>query len=128
MAWWVKNHNKSLSSVKCYASKDHIVIAFDVDASKWSPVNMTFPILVRIFDENGQYLTHFTTAEGFTAFPQVFQTYDTLYQRGVSVGLPAERNKAKPVLLKPSKNQFSYTVNIRDLRDAAIVEIGFTER
>jgi hypothetical protein len=103
------------------------VIDFDVDASQWPPVQQRFPLLVRLFDRNGQYLTHFTTAEGFTVFTKAFETFDSIYQRGMQVGL-TDAAKYKCVLLKPKGNRFVYGVNVRDLRDASVVEIGFTER
>ena len=124
---WVRNHNASLSAVKCVATDDQLVIDFDVDASQWPPVQQRFPLLVRLFDRNGQYLTHFTTAEGFTVFTKAFETFDSIYQRGMQVGL-TDAAKYKCVLLKPKGNRFVYGVNVRDLRDASVVEIGFTER
>ena len=118
----------SLTSVQCVATEDRLVIDFDFDASKWAAIHQKFPILVQLFDKNGQYLTHFTTAEGFTAFSDVCDWYDEVVQTYTKHGQVAEAAKNKCILLKPKGNRLIYGVNIRDLRDASIVEIGFAER
>lgn len=129
MALYVKKHNSSLSSVKCVATKDQVFIDFDIDGSKWTPGTQPFPILVRLFDENGQHLKNFTTAEGFTVFSKTFDIFDGIYQRTLRSGQKPESHQIyKCVLLKAKGNRLVYTVNIRDLRDASMVEIGFTER
>jgi len=127
MAWFVKNHNASLSAVSCVATEDQLIIDFDVDASQWVPVQKTFPLLVRLFDRNGEHLTHFTTAEGFTVFLEVYGSFDPIYRR-MKDRVPDEAVKYKCAMLKPKCNRYVYGVNIRDLRDASILEIGFTDR
>jgi hypothetical protein len=116
---WYPNLQATLKAVKCYATSDMLIIEFDVGSSRlWdAKYAMTdYPFLVRLFDRNGQYLTHFMTSEDFTASPE---TYDTLSKR---IGGP------KLILLKPNGNRLAYPVNMRDLRDASIVEFGFCER
>jgi uncharacterized protein YbaR (Trm112 family) len=125
---FARKHNASLSPVQCVATNDQLVIDFDIDASQWAPVQQAFPLLVRLFDRNGQYLNHFTTAEGFTVFIEVFDTFGEIYGRFSQAGMSDEAAKYKCVLLKPKGNRLVYGVNVRDLRDASMVEIGFTER
>ena len=48
--------------------------------------------------------------------------YENAVKLGVAVNGPAGTIR-KPTLLKRKGNRLIYTVNIRDLRDAAIVEI-----
>ncbi len=122
----IKQNNASLRSVSCFATEEEIIIDFDVDDSQWR-VQMLFPLLVRLFDKNGQYLTHFTTAEGFTVFYEFFERANGAYQRGLRAGVP-DANRFKCHLLKTKGNRLVYGVNVRDLRDASIVEIGFTTR
>ncbi len=98
--------NHSLSSVECVATEDSIVIEFDMDTA-CAYLHTPIPLLVRLFDKNGQYLTRFTTVEKFTGV------------REHAGRIP------NAVLLKPEGNRLVYEVNIRDLRDASIVEIGF---
>lgn len=57
--------NHSLSSVECVATEDSIVIEFDMDTA-CAYLHTPIPLLVRLFDKNGQYLTRFTTVEKFT--------------------------------------------------------------
>ena len=92
---WIKMHNGSLSSVRCVATEDQLILDFDVDISKWKPVNQTFPLFVRLFDKNGQHLTHFTTAEGFTVFIEVFDGHNEIYQRFMQNGVSTEASKYK---------------------------------
>jgi hypothetical protein len=128
MPGWVQTHNGSLSSVKCHATDSEIVIDFNVDSSKWVSVRKLFPLLIRIFDKNGQYLTRLTTAEGFTTFPYAYEDSNEIYQNLISVGLTDKAQEHNCLLLKPRNNRLTYSVNVRDLRDAAQVEIGFLVR
>ncbi len=56
--------------------------------------------LVRLFDRNGNYLTHFVSRSFFEMMG---------YQEGA----------------KPGPRQLEFPVNVRDLRDAELVEFGF---
>ena len=126
--WVVQKHNASLAALKCYATSDQLIIDFDVDTSNWVPVNKPFPLLVRLFDRNGEHLTHFTTVEGFTAISEVRKTYERIRERFTKGGSPDEAAKYKCVLLKPKGNRFVYGVNVRDLRDVSMAEVGFMKR
>ncbi len=127
MAQIVKQHNASLSAVKCVATADHLVIDFDVDGSQWNAVNRKFPILVRLFDRNGQYLTHFTTAEGFTVHYEIYETYKEGYAFFKKRGDKMMAAQRMCEFLKPKGNRIVYNVNIRDLQVASAIEIGFAE-
>jgi len=123
----VKQHNASLQSVKCVATDGQLVIDFDVDTSQWSPVARKFPLLLRLFDKNGNYLAHFRTAEGFTVHEELYQRYKKGYENISRLGDAKEAAKRLCELLKPTGNRVAYQISVRDLRDSAIVEIGFTE-
>jgi hypothetical protein len=119
--------NASLSSVVATATEGELVIEFDIDASQWTGEEyVRLPLLVRLFDKNGEYLTHFTTAEAFTVSIGVFRRVDQIYQDQKRLG-SGYAAMLKCALLKPKGNRLVYGVNIRDLRDASIVEIGFAE-
>jgi hypothetical protein len=134
--------NPSLSSVECHATSDQVIIDFDADLAKWpkrytrkgnfvvEQSNTRFPLLVRFFDKNGAYLTRFTTIP-FTASPEDRDDYIELYEDvkkypKATIEKMTEGLKCK--MLKERGNRLLFNVPIRDLRDAAIVEIGFTDR
>ena len=127
MAWWTQRHNGSIKAMTCHATADELVIDLDVDTSQWVAVQLTFPLLVRVFDRNGQYLTHFTTAEKFTVFPEVYEQNAMHHKSFMNAGMATEAAKYKCILLKPKNNRLVYNVNVRDLRDASHAEIGFTD-
>jgi len=119
--------NNGLTSVSCIATESELVIDFDFEvAPQISSIMQTYPLLVRLFDRNGQYLTHFTTSEKFTSHRGVFEDLDTVRQRLVDAGVQSEADKFNVRLLSPKGNRLVYTVNIRDLRDASMVEVGYT--
>ena len=105
---------------------DRIIITFDVDTEQWSKTggNWMFPLLVRMFDRNGEYLSHFSTNEAFVVKESVLQMYlapwERLTKAGVSGGVVH-----KPVLLQEKGNRLEYMVNTRDMEHVEKVEIGF---
>jgi hypothetical protein len=107
----------SLKRITCHATASgELIIAFDVDTNSWPNLPMLFPMVVRLFDRNGHYLTHFTTREGFTV-------HDSVYKRFSNWA-----GWTKPIkLLKQTDNRLMYSVNMRDLRDAQIIEIRFAD-
>jgi len=129
--WWIdKTYNPSLQNVRCIATDDSLVIQFDVDTDKWyeTQASWVFPLLIRLLDKNGEYLTHIRTSERFTGAYEAFDDYNQRYERQANVpNLPARNRLPKPVLLAPEGNQFIYQVNTRDLQHAAMAEIGFYE-
>jgi hypothetical protein len=127
--WRLRNNNDSLKALKCYATNDNLIIEFDVDPSKWVPIFTSYPLLVRLFDRNGQHLTHFRTAEGFTVFSNIHKQLRDAYRMRERAGVRADMlAQFNSHLLESHGNRLVYQVNVRDLRDAAMVEIGFVER
>lgn len=122
-----QTQNACLHSVGCVATADSVVIDCDVDTSQWVPINGRLHMMVRLFDKNGQYLTHFVTAEGFTATIGVYEGLEETRRHLLRSGLTDQAAKVKCILLKPKGNRFIYPVNVRDLRDASVVEIGFLQ-
>ena len=96
--------NSSLLNVKCFATEDQLLITFDCGDD--CPPN-GIRLLVRLFDRNGQYLTHFITTERFAPEEFCLSTFTGL---------------------KPKGNRLVYPVNVRDLRDTSIVELGYFMR
>jgi hypothetical protein len=84
---------------------------FDVYKQQGPPV-MRF--LVRMFDQNGQYLTHFTTKE--------------LYVVGISYDFLDRRSGGdfKVIKLQAKKNILQYPVNMRDASFIAATEFGIS--
>lgn len=125
-------YNSSLKSVKCYATSDELIIDLDLDDAPWQEMQTGWilALLVRLFDRNGNHLTHFTTTEGFTLDKDTYDMYKDGYNNAKSVGMSVDgygHPIRKPTLLNRKGNRLTYSVNMRDLRDAAIVEIGFME-
>jgi hypothetical protein len=90
-----------------------LTIMFDYDVYKQQgPPVMRF--LVRMFDQNGQYLTHFTTKE--------------LYAVGISYDFLERRSGGgfKVIKLQAKKNILQYPVNMRDASFIAATEFGIS--
>jgi hypothetical protein len=130
MAWWINSYNNTAKNVKAFKTDGALIIALDVDMDAWGKVpavNECFPLLVRVFDQNGQYLTHFITAAGFTANQKIYNDHYGVYEGFARAGVKPPADVRMPILLKAKDNVLSYGVNRRDLRDAAIIEVGFFE-
>lgn len=128
--WIHRNFNPSLQHLRCRATNDQLVLDFDVDTDLWAingnRVGWRLPLFIRLADRNGNILTHFTTVEGFTVFPEVHMSWNEKYEHAVRGRMPADMlAKTKCELLTAQGNRLVYTVNMRHLRDAAIVEVGF---
>ena len=119
--------NRYLKAVTVQGTDKQLIIDFDVDTGGWLPVNACFPLLVRVFDKDGEHLTHFGTTERFTGDWQVHAGWEKTMNR--LKDLPEDQRKQldyfPPVLLKSTGNRLIYPVAERYLKDAAIVEIGF---
>src|SRR5205807_6584447 len=81
-------------------------------------------ILVRMFDKNGEYLRHFTTAERFTPFPIEKGLHEVTNYSPYGARHNSREN-IRFLLIGPKQTELAYPVNLRDLRDVSIVEIGF---
>lgn len=116
--------NSYLKNLRVYARADGgLEIRFNIvpdpgDTFTWPPQIPT-RLLVRLFDENGNYLTHFLTSESFAPTETVAHHLTT---GGIGMLNPSR------VLLLDSdgkSNVLLYSVNKRDLDYARIAEVGF---
>lgn len=106
--------NAILSDLTVYAGNGELTIEFDVPPNPaWYADMMAIHLLVRLFDKNGQYLTHFTSKEIFTP-----------NKNPTSFGVPYRGADLR--ILDEGRNRLVYPVNERDLTYAAVVEVGFT--
>jgi len=99
----MKQMNTTLKDLSVEAAAGSVTIAFNWDS--WT-FGHSPQLLVRFFDEQGNYLTHFITKEKFTSLEHMAKATGA-------------------ILLKNEKNSFTYGVSRTVLRDAAIVEVGF---
>jgi hypothetical protein len=136
MPWWIRqNLNPSIKALECFAYDEQLVIDFDIDEGLWKQMSagITLPLLVRLLDENGQYLSHFITTDGFTTSPEVFEKQKAHYVTAVKNGylVAVEKRNAKatdvasPFLLEPNGNRLVYPINPGILGKVAKVEVGF---
>lgn len=116
-----------LRNLSVSATKKQIIIDFDVDSKNWQPVTKSLFLIVRLFDKEGQYLTHFVSRESFTASPDVHAGWMTVVNRFKGL-TPEVRDQMigdfTPKLLESTGNRLVYNVNPAILENAAIVEIG----
>lgn len=101
-----------------------LTITFDCQFAKDAPRGRN--MLVRLFDANGQYLTHFITAERFSPF---CENADLSMEKFLdNIGQPhAERKTAYPcenIVLKQEGNALQYVINTRDAVYAQEAEFG----
>lgn len=106
--WYTTNQDSSITSLECMATEDQLIINLKVDPERWKKYYQRFPLLVRLFDRNGEFLTQFVTSEGFTASMDIYEESDE-----------------DIIFLNPKGNRLIYNVSIRDLRDASIVNVSF---
>lgn len=106
--------NAILADLTVYAGDGELIIEFDVPENPaWYSDVMKVHLLVRLFDQNGQYLTHFTSKEIFSPI-----------KNPTSFGVPYRGGDLR--ILDEGHNRLVYRVNQRDLAYAAVVEVGFT--
>ena len=85
-------------------------ILFNYETSKQGYPRFNF--IVRFFDVNGKYLTHFTTEERFTTSATIANGTRILSQ------------KSKLILLKETDNLLQYQINLREAHFVGFVEFG----
>jgi len=116
--------NDYIKNLRVYARDDgQLEIRFNIvpddgDTFIW-PSQIPARLFVRLFDQNGIYLTHFMTRESFAPVESIVRELTT---GAIGVVNPS------PVLLLDSdgkSNVLVYTVNARDLDYARIAEVGF---
>lgn len=80
-----------------------LTIVFDCEFyAKDKDLGISEPLIVRLFDENGQYITHFTTEEKFVS-PET-------YVHSAALGL----STASLIKVKAEHNVLQYKINQRD--------------
>jgi hypothetical protein len=112
----IRERTSLLGNVKGWATESTVVVKFDMNTSGWSKINQGYQFMIRLFDKNGQHLTNVVTSELFTAEERL--TEDERLSTSLGGGRPL-------VLLKAKGNTLEYPVSVRDLRDAAMAEVGF---
>jgi len=93
-----------------------VTIVFDCQfygKNKDSDHGVPVPFIVRLFDENGQYITRFTTEERF-ASPETYRKLGTM----VAAGVPFTK-------LKAEHNVLQYRISRRDAEYIQVGEFGF---
>ena len=116
-----------LQNLSVSITDKQVVLDFDVDGKNWQPVTRGFSLLVRVFDKDGKYLTHFVTKESYTASPDVHDAWMTVVNRlkDAPPNVQAEMlGGFTPKLLQANGNRLIYGVNPVFLQNAAIVEVG----
>jgi WD40 repeat protein len=119
--------NKFVQSLKVYATKKEIIVVCDIDTKNWVDVGVCFPLLIRVFDKDGKYVTHIITEERFTGSKAVYDNFTTMMGR--IKDMPEEQRRKlgyfPPMLLEPTGNMLTYPVGERHLEAAVMVEVGF---
>ncbi|MGD0326899.1 MAG: hypothetical protein ABSD45_24560 [Terriglobia bacterium] len=112
-AFWIKRghldqmNGYKIQHLKMFMNRKNGMLTIDFGCQFNGSTSMPTRMMVRLFDANGEYITHFTTEEYF--IPPSFRLPD--YNTPLSGG----------IRLKPESNIVQYTVN---LRDAAYVQSG----
>ena len=109
-------YDATILNMKSYINRDTgaLTFIFDYDEKKSQHATIhTRKFLIRVFDENGQYLTHFTTSEEYMPFQAILNGF------GRAV---AGNNHFKKLL--SNGNVLSYSINKRDANYASFIEFG----
>lgn len=114
--------NSQLEDVAAFASDEDLIIEFGVKVDGRWPL-VPNKLLVRLFDDHGNLLTHFVTSEAFTPRSDVFQPLMQRWHESEAAG--ATVKAIKPALLTGTGNRLVYGVSARALREAQSVEVGF---
>jgi Sec-independent protein translocase protein TatA len=120
-AFFTKNYHRELDSgykiqnLSMFINRKNgaLTIVFDCQFND-NPSSLA-RMLVRLFDVNGEYLTHFITAESFAAPGCRYHFSDP---NSCSGGVP----------LKPESNLLQYTINLRDAAFVQKAEFGLYTR
>jgi ABC-type uncharacterized transport system substrate-binding protein len=108
-----RSFNASITNCHTFINRKNgtLTIMFDYDFQKPQRLPL-MRFLVRMFDQNGQYLTHFTTEERYA----VTNEYANLEQQS--------GGRIKVIKLQANKNILQYPVNMRDASFIAATEFG----
>jgi hypothetical protein len=111
--------NSSIQNLRASIDEEagRVCFAFDYDDDSgslvWNAVHGGLPILVRLFDQHSNYLTHFVTQEAFASKNRLAQ-------------MPPEAlTFMNAKALEDRGNQFCYSVNARDASFVKAIEVGF---
>lgn len=108
----VPEQNSFLGEVTCGKTENgELILGFTMSGWHRNTGLQGWPMVVRLFDRNGNYLTHFIT------------------QRFALEGMvrPELHEMLKIHELKKGANTLTYNVNMRDLRETESVEISFLD-
>ncbi len=140
--------NRFLTSPRAYARDDGVLV-IEFDVQKGEPIQAVnrrtgeardvidgrvredetivtgARLLVRLFDRNGQYLTHFITEEIYSLYPAVTgkEAFTVEYTTHVESRRACWMEGCIP--LQSEGNHLTYALNQRDLDYTASVEVGF---
>ena len=130
----VHERNGSRRDVQAAVVQGQLVLEFDGAGVGWPKFTIyqwwdsvleqrpvLAPLLVRLFDKNGQYLTHFVTREVFTPSKDGYRHWKK------QLAEVLESPEGRLLLLQPAQNRFVYHVNQRDLSFARSMAIGFDD-
>jgi len=124
----------AIKNLEAHVDEANLNLSFDIDFEKWPfstrPMTPTGEgrivserqLLVRCFDENGEYLTHFITSEYFTPEWAVCAMDPIPF---IQPGGKMLIRQDMPYILRPKGNNLSYTLNRRDADYIRHVEVGF---
>lgn len=116
--------NESIRDLKVYKTADQLIIEFNTSPLPKIP-NLPANLLVRLFDRNGQFFSHFQTKEAYTQFQQFADEGNRRRAAHGSGSAQLERDLPSWSVLRPRGNRLAYTVNRRDLDYTDVVEVGF---
>jgi uncharacterized protein (TIGR03067 family) len=118
--------NSTMWNPQAFASDSTVMLQFKVQGDQWRAKvrggqwpSLCYPLVITLYDKNGFLLTRFRTKEAFTPVPDTYRAWYDIYQTGAY--------SWQPRFLWEGKNTLIYSAKVRDLRDAAIVEFGFTD-
>lgn len=110
--------DQTLNAVTATIDDNDLHIAISCSAEKWPFYKNAFvparpyPLLIRYFDKDGQYLGHFTTKELYA--PEWTLPYIHMYWKLDGVVLPLQQSR-----------ELTYTINARDAAFIEAIEVSF---
>jgi hypothetical protein len=120
-------YNQFIFMKGVYVADSKVILVFDINDKEWPPVGLCFPLLIRLFDKEGNYLAHFRSAERFTPNANAFLQNNEMMNRlkGVPEVVRDRMDYFEPKLLNPTGNRLIYSLRRSVSQEAAIVEVGF---
>ena len=109
----IPKFNPTIQSPRAFINRKEGILTIVFDYHDIPDIPIIFPLLVRQFDKNGEYLQHFETKERFAGPKQ----YDQRTEMAAKL-LHLQR-------LKEQANILMYQVNMRDSAYIEAIEIGW---